>query len=103
MSKCYFLLYQIFLNHLIYTLPYLNFFLSIKEYNILHPCLSISISFFTSGEELLENIKQQGRYDLFFLDIVMPGMNGITLGNTLRKQGIHEPIIYLTSSEEYAI
>lgn len=75
----------------------------LSKYQTLHPSLTISISTFSCGEELLRDISIYGEYDLYLLDIVMPGMNGIALGNELRRLGSDHPIIYLTSSEEYAI
>ncbi|MEE1154206.1 MAG: LytTR family DNA-binding domain-containing protein [Acutalibacteraceae bacterium] len=40
---------------------------------------------------------------IYILDIVMPDINGIQLGSILRYDGIDGKIIYLTSSEEYAL
>lgn len=58
---------------------------------------------FTSGEDLLTAAEKIGGYDIYILDIVMPCMNGIDLGVELRRRGYDGRIIYLTSSEEYAI
>lgn len=38
---------------------------------------------FTNGEDLLAD---KGEKDIVFLDIEMPGMNGIFVGNELKKQ-----------------
>lgn len=38
---------------------------------------------FTDGESLLED---QGEKDILFLDVEMPGMNGIYVGNELKKK-----------------
>lgn len=75
----------------------------LKEYFLSHPTVAYSLSCFFHGEELLEDVDKNGEYDLYFLDIIMPGMNGITLGRNLRHQGYTGSIIYLTSSPEYAI
>lgn len=63
----------------------------------------ISFSAFSSGEELLEAAEKLGDFDIYILDIVMPYLNGIQLGVHLRNKGFDGKIIYLTSSEEYAI
>lgn len=41
--------------------------------------------------------------NIYVLDIVMPGTNGIKLGQKLREAGYNGKIIYLTSSEEYPL
>ena len=43
------------------------------------------------------------KYDIFVLDIVMPCMSGIKLGQSLRDLGSDGKIIYLTYSREYAL
>lgn len=58
---------------------------------------------FSEAETLLKATRENGSYDIYILDIVMPGMNGITLGQALRNEGVDSKIIYLTSSEEYAL
>lgn len=58
---------------------------------------------FCQPEALLDAVHQNNIYDIYILDIVMPGMNGIALGKALREAGVEGKIIYLTSSEEYAL
>lgn len=64
---------------------------------------NISFEVFADPEELLRATREGARFDVFVLDIVMPGMNGIRLGQALRDDGEEGKIIYLTSSEEYAL
>lgn len=63
----------------------------------------ITVKAFADPEILLRDSLENGGYDIYILDIVMPGMNGIELGKALRNAGIDSKIIYLTSSEEYAL
>ena len=63
----------------------------------------VSFVIFSEPEELLKVTREEGDFDIYILDIVMPGMNGIGLGQALRYDGCDSKIIYLTSSEEYAI
>ena len=42
-------------------------------------------------------------FDLVFLDIEMPGMNGITVARRLRQLHRDVPIVFLTSHIEYAL
>ncbi len=53
---------------------------------------------FYDGESLA---KDSGRKDIIFLDIEMPGMNGIYLGNYLRRKDENTIIIVITSYAEY--
>lgn len=58
---------------------------------------------FRTPDSLLQSISAGEKYDIYILDIVMPDMNGITLGQHIRKKSTDSKIIYLTSSEEYAL
>lgn len=42
-------------------------------------------------------------YDLVFLDINFPGMNGIDLGRELQKKEKSPKVVYVTAYEEYAL
>ena len=53
---------------------------------------------FTCGEDLLAD---NGEKDLVFLDIEMPGVNGIYVGNELKKQNKNILIFVVTAYTEY--
>lgn len=53
---------------------------------------------FTDGEALLADT---GKKDMVFLDIEMPGMNGIYVGNELKKENKNVIIFVVTSYMEY--
>ena len=53
---------------------------------------------FTSGESLLADSEEK---DLVFLDIEMPGMNGIYIGNELKKANRNVIVFVVTSYSEY--
>ena len=57
---------------------------------------------YTSGVELLKSF-QTSRYDIVFLDIEMPGMDGISLARKLRAMSEEVYIIFLTGHIEYAL
>jgi DNA-binding LytR/AlgR family response regulator len=46
---------------------------------------------------------QERSYDIVFLDVRMPILNGIELGNVLRKFATPPAIVYVTAYEEYAV
>ena len=58
---------------------------------------------FTSGEELLADVKANGGYDIYLLDVVMPGINGMEIASILRQKQDNGHIIFVTSSLEYAV
>ena len=56
---------------------------------------------FTSGIELLKNYT--GNYDIIFLDIKMPDMDGIKVAESIRKKDKTVIIIFLTSLLQHAL
>ena len=56
------------------------------------------VACFSDGESLLSDM---GKKDIVFLDIEMPGMNGIYTGNELKKQNKDIIIFIITSYIEY--
>ena len=55
---------------------------------------------FTSGKELLK-LYVKGMYEVVILDVEMPNMDGIKLGEALRKQNKQIVLIYLTAHSQY--
>lgn len=64
---------------------------------------SIKYKKFSSGEAVLKYVLEQGSFDIYILDMVMPGIGGIDLAKELRSQGDQGKIIYLTANAEYAV
>lgn len=60
--------------------------------------ISISIDSFTNGEDLLNTATI---YDLIFLDIQMPGIDGIETGQRLRVNNKNAVMFYITSYKDY--
>jgi len=61
------------------------------------------LSVFSSPEELLETAEEEGDFQVYILDVVMPGCSGVELGKQLRAMGCAGVIIYLSVSAEYAL
>ncbi len=59
---------------------------------------SCNIDIYNSSSELLENHSQ---YDIIFLDIEMPDVNGIDVSYFLREKGYKGAIVFLTSHIEF--
>lgn len=62
----------------------------------------LTLHTFSDGHELLDTADVKP-YDLVFLDIEMPAMDGITLAKELRKKNSSTYIVFLTGHVEYAI
>ena len=63
----------------------------------------VTFTMFSQPEKLLKASRREGPFDIYILDVIMPSMNGIELGQELRKAGCDGKIIYLTSSREFAL
>lgn len=59
------------------------------------------IAMFASGTELQSNLRSF--FDVFFLDIDMPGINGIELGKLIRNENSNAFIVFVTSYPQYAL
>lgn len=75
----------------------------VQEYLNTHPELPGQIDSFSQGRELLYQAEERGGFDLYLLDIIMPGLNGIQTGRQLRQLGGGGEIVYLTTSPDYAV
>lgn len=58
---------------------------------------------FYSPLELLARVEGGVRFDILFLDILMPGQNGIETAEELRQFDSNVKIIFLTSSADFAV
>lgn len=63
----------------------------------------IACTVFHSPLELLTEIEKGLRPDIIFLDVIMPGENGISVAREIRQQDSSVKIIFLTSSTDYAV
>lgn len=63
----------------------------------------IEYAAFNSPLELLIQIEKGIRFDALFLDVVMPGENGIEVAKEIRRYDNNVKIIFLTSSAEFAV
>lgn len=60
-------------------------------------------SAFRSSVELVNGIEGGMRYDVIFLDVIMPGENGLGAAHQIRQYDPDVKIIFLTASPEFAV
>ncbi len=75
----------------------------LKKYQDTKFGLDIKIEKFQDGNKLLESIDKTGGYDIYILDIVMPEMTGIELGEKINLKDSAPNIILLTTSPDFGV
>lgn len=63
---------------------------------------SYEIDTYESAESMLDALSRFV-YDLFFLDILLDGMNGMELARKIREKTSSSSIVFITSSCDYAV
>lgn len=64
--------------------------------------VEVSVSLFRDGIEVIRAFeKEKNSFDILYMDILMPNLNGIETVRKLRLMHSHVIIVILTSSEEY--
>jgi Response regulator of the LytR/AlgR family len=73
-----------------------------KHIDKLYSSLDVVVDSFSGGKDLIAAFESRP-YDLVFLDIEMPEMDGITLAKKLRQLDEKTYIVFLTGHVEYAL
>lgn len=68
-----------------------------------HPELNIACSQFLSPCDLLEALKKKRHFDIYLLDILMPELDGRSVGGVIRTSDSSATIIYLSFSSDYTV
>jgi len=63
--------------------------------------IAAKIESFADGASLLAARTAGAAFDAYFLDVIMPGMDGLALARKLRVTQPGAPIVFLTTSEDY--
>ena len=58
---------------------------------------------FFNGAALLEAAKRAPAFDLAFIDVYMPGENGVDIARALKKTSPETEIVFVTTSENHAV
>lgn len=64
--------------------------------------ISHTVSVYSDGAALLDDIHSGKKYNLLLLDVLMDEMDGIALAKVLRDQGDHTMIVFISVSHEMA-
>lgn len=64
--------------------------------------IKINVNIFLSGIELLDFIKENKIFDIIFIDICMPHMNGAMLGMKIKSM-VDTIIVYMSVSSDYFV
>lgn len=75
----------------------------ISTYKMLHPNRNIELEKFSNPLGLNQKISEGDFADIYILDMLMPELTGIDLGKQIRKSGNKGTIVYITSSDDYAL
>ncbi len=74
----------------------------VSEYTKNNSDLNISVTLFDSSKSLIERLKEED-FNIYLLDIIMDGKDGIEVGTAIRENDEKAAIIYLSSSPDYAV
>ncbi len=76
----------------------------LEEYRNRNPEFQYRAETYQDAQMLLNRIREQKDVpDLLLMDIFMPGKTGIEAVQELRREGVDIPVIFLTTSTEYAL
>ena len=65
--------------------------------------LHFQVDVFNVPSELVDMTEKGTIYDIYLLDIYMPGISGMSVATELRSRGVKSPVIFLTSSTDHAL
>ena len=60
----------------------------------------VAFDFFTNSKDFLSMLEKHFNYDILFLDIEMPGMDGITLCKSIREIAPDALVVFISNKEE---
>lgn len=64
---------------------------------------AFDIHAYSSSSDLIDRIESGEEYSIYILDIYMPGITGMSVATELRDKDVNAPIIFLTSSPDFAL
>ena len=65
--------------------------------------VQFGVDTFGVPSELVDMTEKGTIYDIYLLDIYMPGITGMSIATELRSRSVKSPVIFLTSSTDHAL
>lgn len=65
--------------------------------------VSYQVDTFGVPSDLVDATEEGTIYDIYLLDIYMPGITGMSIATELRSRSVKSPVIFLTSSTDHAL
>ena len=65
--------------------------------------VSYQVDTFGVPSDLVDATEKGTIYDIYLLDIYMPGITGMSIATELRSRSVKSPVIFLTSSTDHAL
>ncbi len=75
----------------------------LAKYKKYHTEIVFEAEQFTDSEKLYDSIQENKRWDIYILDIIMSDKTGIDIGTLVRSMDKKSIIIYITSSNDFAL
>ncbi len=73
------------------------------KYKETYSNIDFEIEKYSDASRLFDKIKKDELADIYILDMIMSCKSGIDIGNKIRETGDNSVIIYVTSSEDFAL
>lgn len=74
----------------------------LQRFSPMSPGISLHADIYHDSQALLQTAAQRP-YDLYFIDILMPGLNGLETARCLRQYQMRPVIIFLSSSPDFSL
>ncbi len=76
----------------------------VRAYQKQRPGQIDQVAVFLSSAQLLEQVaKDKNQFDIYLLDVLMPGASGIETARRLQAQGCEGTFVFLTASKDFAL
>lgn len=76
---------------------------AVSQYFALYPEEQTEVFTYNNPLIFLESLDKTGGFDILLLDICMPGIDGTQVAAEIRNRGDKSEIIFLTTSDEFAV